>query len=240
MAGFANTRSALRLFGPNTAIIGQTSVPFGLRFLARGFCWEHGRPLSGASGSAWSWSPPPLSDSRRVPLVRSPILRGPVFLSPGLRGPVFFSPGLRSPPNSSPILGSVQSTVVREAGVPLGAFRLFGLTVKTSGRPGSRIPVRWTAHARSSGFRHPARRNPRPCFPFPRSPRVGAKRPFAVRDWPDPSFGLRSFAGALFRSPAFSGGLESPETGCSVRPKARIKSTARTRTRDLQVLTLAS
>lgn len=199
--------------------------------------------LSGASGSvgagpgipdsAWSRSPPPLSDASLAPLLRSPVLRGPASRCPGLRCPLLPLPALRSPLLRSPILGWVRCTAVREPGVPRDAFRLFGPGPKNSGRPGCWTPARWTAHARSSSPRHPACRSPRPCSPLSRSPRVGAERPFAVRRWLERSFAFRTQVRASFRNPGFPAGLGWSETSPSVRANSRVKSIARIRTRDL-------
>ena len=127
MAGFANNRSTLRLFGPNTPILSDKPVwPSGSGPWHAGFYSEHGRLLSGASGSvgagpgipdsAWSRSPPSLSDACLAPLIRSPVLRGPAFRPPVLRSPLLPCPGLRSPLHGSPVLGWVPPFALRSFG----------------------------------------------------------------------------------------------------------------------------
>ena len=179
-------------------------------------------------------------DHRHAALFRTPLTRTPVSAVPHGRVSLPGSPPVANPLVRFPVF-PIQ--VVRRpflGSVPPFALRSFGPARKIPLRPGVRTAIRWTTHARTPDPRTAVSRSPCPCSPSPWSPCFGSSRPFAIRSLPTLLFGLRSFAGALFRSPAFPGGLESPETGCSVRPKARIKSYAGTRTRDLQVPTLAS
>ena len=235
MAGGANDRSTLRWFGPNTPSIGQTSVAFGLRFLARGFLFGARAPAFRRFG--FRRCRPRHPGLRVVAFPSFPVRCFPRSAHP-LSDPSRAGLPFSGPPQSAPPLSGSPQSAQRESGPWLGAALRSPVLrpgQKIPLRPGVRTAVGWTTRARTPDPRISVSRSPCPRSQSPWSPCFGSSRPFAIRSLPTPPFGLRSFAGAVFRSPAFPGGLESPETGWSVRPKAQIKSTTRIRTRDLQM-----
>ena len=233
-------RAFFRSFGRNVPMIGLYGVNLDVRALRRleiiGRRTAASRSFGRRMPVVRSSAPRPFgltersgNGSWRSALFRTPLARAPVFATAHGRVPVYASPSVATPLVRTPIL----------RWVPLAALRLFGPARKFSPRPGFRTASGRATRARTPVPRIPVSSSPSPCSPFPWSPCFGATRPFAVRLSFTRSVGLRSLAGTLFRCPVFSGGLESPGTGCSVRANSRIKDTARTRTGDLRVQSLS-
>ena len=224
MARGREDRTLFRLFGRNTPIIGRTSVPFGFRFLVPVGGADDEHALHGLSDDARSWSAPLGSGLLVHTGVRTAIIGTlPCF---GLHWLALRCLRLRMVAFLSlvPRLLPIRSCAFRSF-----LFRWFGVRSLARCRyslsgPSARPEKFHCALAfglRSGGLRThgllilgPRCLGARALALRPLGLRALARaRPFAIRSLPVPPFGLRSFAGALFCSPAFPGGLESPETG---------------------------
>lgn len=118
MAGGANDRSTLRWFGPNTPSIGQTSVAFGLRFLARGFLFGARAPAFRRFG--FRRCRPRHPGLRVVAFPSFPVRCFPRSAHP-LSDPSWAGLPSSGPPQSAPPLSGSPQSAQRESGPWLGA-----------------------------------------------------------------------------------------------------------------------